>query len=276
MKFRLARFVAQILLLLVCTKSFAIDIELYALEHSLTDKAKIEMVEDFMYKQLISFSDVNVIDKRSAQYTGSTTSQNTNIVLIYASIKENPTDFIFTIYAYQPATNKQISVSNTYLSFYKILTDARASLHSIMSQISPNIYPKNITETTVTANNSLTLENISGTWTGEQHINKIVLLRGGRGFVIYKNGATMNINVVIEGNTLFCTQTGKSNASFFPELPREVALVAALNAEPIKWTLNLTDGKTLSGTKESLRISELDTTLSSVEKSVLPVTWTKQ
>ena len=131
-----------------------------------------------------------------------------------------------------------------------------------------------MSEQTTVSSDLLSLENISGTWTGEPNINKIVLLRGGRGFVIYKNGATMNINVQIENNTLHCIQTGKSNASFFPELPREIALVVALNAEPIKWIMTLTDGNTLSGTKESLQTAGNDA--STVEKAIIPVTWTKQ
>ena len=274
MKFRLAKIIAQILFfILICTKTFAIDTELYALEHSLTDIGKVEMVEDFMYKQLISFEDINVIDKRTISYTGSTTNPNHDVILIYASIQENADDLTFTIYAYQPSTDKQISVSNTYLSFYKIFTDARSSLQSVFSQLNP-VPQKTMSEQTTVSSDLLSLENISGTWTGEPNINKIVLLRGGRGFVIYKNGATMNINVQIENNTLHCIQTGKPNASFFPELPRELALVVALDAEPIKWIMTLVDGMTLSGTKESLRTTESDTT--TVEQAIIPVTWTKQ
>ena len=38
-------------------------------------------------------------------------------------------------------------------------------------------------------------EFLSGTWGGEDTIDKIVIMRGGRGFVIFKNGSSMNITV---------------------------------------------------------------------------------
>ena len=86
----------------------------------------------------------------------------------------------------------------------------------------------------------------------------------------------MNIDVEIQENTVICTQTGKSNASFFPDLPREIALVAALDAEPIKWTLNLTDENTLNGTKKTLAMSTKENSVSATELKISQVTWTKQ
>ena len=37
-----------------------------------------------------------------------------------------------------------------------------------------------------------TLETLAGTWTGEALVDKVIILRGGNGFVIFKNGASMN------------------------------------------------------------------------------------
>ena len=81
-------------------------------------------------------------------------------------------------------------------------------------------------------------------------------MRGGRGFVIFNNGASMNITVELSGKEggkkVVITQKGNSNASFYPDLKRTAALSAAVSARPIKWTLTLTDNNTLKGTKETL------------------------
>jgi hypothetical protein len=99
-------------------------------------------------------------------------------------------------------------------------------------------------------------EELSGTWGGEDNINKIVIMRGGRGFVIFNNGASMNITVELSGSAenkkVVITQKGNSNASFYPDLKRTAALSAAVSAKPIKWTLTLTDNNTLKGLKDTL------------------------
>ena len=81
-------------------------------------------------------------------------------------------------------------------------------------------------------------------------------MRGGRGFVIFNNGASMNITVELSGEDadkqVLITQKGNSNASFYPELQRTAALSAAVSAEPIKWTLTLVNGNTLKGIKDTL------------------------
>ena len=80
----------------------------------------------------------------------------------------------------------------------------------------------------------------------------------------------MNISVSINNSTLIATQTSRANASFFPDLPREIALVAAGNAEPIYWTLSLVDENTLSGKKTTLMPQDNQAVQQSIE-----VTWTK-
>lgn len=116
-------------------------------------------------------------------------------------------------------------------------------------------------------------DSLSGTWIGEEGVDKAVILRGGRGFIIFRNGATMNIKVETQGGgeSVVITQAGKSNASFFPELPRQVALNSAASAEPIVWTLSLTGDDTLTGKKRTLVENGKGASMSYVE-----VTWRRK
>ena len=117
-------------------------------------------------------------------------------------------------------------------------------------------------------------EELSGTWSGEDSINKIVIMRGGRGCVIFNNGASMNITVELSGSesnrTVTVIQKGNSNASFYPDLKRTAALSAAVSAAPIKWTLTLTDTNTLKGIKNTLLPDGDD-----YKEGTIPVVWTK-
>ena len=117
-------------------------------------------------------------------------------------------------------------------------------------------------------------ESIAGTWKGEEYIAKIIILRGGRGFIIYKNGASMNVTVnVINRDKILITQAGSANASFFPDLPRKIALDNATSALPIEWTLSLRDTQTMIGEKKTL-INDPNSASGATEGTV-SVTWTK-
>ena len=95
-------------------------------------------------------------------------------------------------------------------------------------------------------------------------------MRGGRGFVILKNGATINVNIAINDSEIVISQTGKANASYFPELPRNLALTAAVSAEPIKWVLYSKNPNTLVGQKNTLINKN-----GSIEPGTIDVIWTR-
>ena len=117
----------------------------------------------------------------------------------------------------------------------------------------------------------ISTEFLSGTWYGENNIDKIVIMRGGRGFVIFNNGASMNISVELSNaskKTIKIKQNGRSNASFYPDLPRQVALKVAVNANPIEWNFELLDDNTLKGKKSTLISANEDAI-----PGIIDVTW---
>jgi hypothetical protein len=148
--------------------------------------------------------------------------------------------------------------------------EAKSSLTSLLEGFTSSAMSTPVLNDSTLKNTNikLSLDTLSGTWEGENLISKIVILRGGRGFVIYKNGASMNIAVSITNNKVEAIQTSKQNASFFPDLPREVALLVAANAEPIKWTLSLIDENTLTGEKVTLMPVD-----NNAQRTIIPVKW---
>ena len=118
------------------------------------------------------------------------------------------------------------------------------------------------------------MDSLAGTWVGEQLIDKVIILRAGKGFVIFKNGASMTIAVSIKGNNVSVVQQGRSNASFYPEIARELALKNAATASPISWSLILVGESTLKGTKTTL--VEDKKSSSGISVGSIEVQWTKQ
>ena len=226
-----------------------------------------KMTSDLYYTQLSEINNFSVSDKRdtpSLSERPDTESFSDSSLSFFTLInKDTSSDkWITTYYVVDKAHNEEHSKKKIYDSFYKILMESKDVLRETIKQLIENDNSSTAITTSVQDNKDssrtaiTSTEELSGTWSGEENINKIVIMRGGRGFVIFNNGASMNITVELSGSEsnkmVLVKQKGNSNASFYPDLKRTAALTAAVSAAPIKWTLNLTDTNTLKGIKDTL------------------------
>ncbi|MBS7241466.1 MAG: hypothetical protein KIG77_03655 [Treponema sp.] len=260
---------------------FAETIDFYATVSTSTDAGMIKMSTDILYTQLQTMDGYTVIDRRNENYNPVNKSQN---ISFYTEIQEESSgSWTCTLNAFKGEA--AFSSTKEYDSYYKILMDAKASLENFMLNLSGNIViPGQESSETVSRENedgparpnvrkhNPIMDTIAGTWEGEELTDKILILRGGRGFIIFKNGATMNISVSVEGSDVTIKQKGKPNASFYPSLPRQDALKNAASASPIEWNFKL-EGKTLTGIKKTLVSDKKSST--GVSEGNVNATWTK-
>lgn len=274
-------------LFLLCPAVFAqakYSIDYYGIVADDVDDNMSRMTSDLYYTQLCEINSYTVQDKRTdvkMQAIPSAESFSDSKLSLYAVISkvENTGKWISTISLYDNSRKAVFSEAKEYDSFYKILMEPKTNLQNTITTLlsgggsvqSSSAAP---TEPKATAKVQST-EFLSGTWSGEDSIDKIVIMRGGRGFVIFKNGASMNITVEIQNSgaaqNIIITQSGKANASFFTEISRELALKEAVNAKPIKWILQANDDNTLSGIKSTLIPAG-----SSAEPGTLDVIWKRK
>lgn len=243
-------------------------IDYYGIVSTEIDENMSKMTSDLYYTQLTEINNFTITDKRTSPNLKnrpdiSVFSENALSFFTLITKDSDSDKWITTYYVIDKANNEEHSKQKKFDSFYKILMEPKDVLRQTIKQLIENdTSAKTLTSQTSSEAPDLTptdissTEELSGTWTGEDNIRKIVIMRGGRGFVIFKNGATMNIIVELSGDEsnkqVLITQKGHSNASFYPELQRSAALTAAVSAEPIKWTLTLINGNTLKGIKETL------------------------
>jgi len=243
------------------------SVDFFGVLSSDADGNMIQMTETLYLTQLGEVPGISVTDRRQSGFAEAYKAQGapdfskaSSPLAFYALIdKKDPSGgkWDCTICVADIGTKDIHSYTQTYDSYYKILMESKASLRSIFESLLNNRKPKETdraNDTNIPDNSTpaVSTDSIAGTWGGEDYIDKIVILRGGRGFIIYKNGATMNISVSVADKEVTVTQAGKSNASFFPELPREAALLAATDAPPLSWKLTVQNSSTLTGTKTTL------------------------
>lgn len=246
------------------------------------DKNMLSMTEDLYYKQL-SDMDIIVSDKRSDAFSENFKSDKESVFseckedfAFYIVIEKNNLEkWECSINLRDIENSKTKSITKEYDSYYKILMDSKTNLKTSIN----SLFSKTEENSALTSKNistfSVTTEAIAGTWNGEESIAKIVIMRGGRGFIVFKNGATMNIFVSItetqdKVRTINIKQNGSNNASFFAELNRKLALESAVTAKPIEWNLFLQEDGTLKGKKFTL-IEKNGT----AEDGAIPVIWSR-
>lgn len=244
------------------------------------DTATIKLTEDLYYSQMLSLTSFSVKNRRDVVWNPSIANEyeSTDSILFHAEIQEKNSGWQCTLTALDMKSGQATSKTFFYEGYYKILMDAKNSLFNLFTQLEDGTAVADTVEQAESegfseALSQISLEQLAGNWTGDSYITKIVIQKSGRGFVIFKNGATMNISVSLSGATVTAQQASGSNASFFPELPREVALKSAKTAAPITWSFVITDWNTLSGTKQTLALDETGTM--PVEQA-FPTVWVRQ
>jgi hypothetical protein len=249
------------------------------------DQNMAKLTSDLYYTQLSEIQNFSVVDKR-AQF------EKTQLQDVDKSVFTSTNKTFFAEINKKPSSDKWLTVFHIfyegnevtkvkeYDSYYKILMEPKENLRATLSDLitrgeTGEAQPAVAAEKApLVTSSKISTDFLSGTWKGEDGLNKVVIMRGGRGFVIFNNGASMNISISLSENTgsqkITVLQNQRSNASFFPQLSRQVALEHAVNAQPIEWTLQAKDSNTLIGQKRTL----VENT-GEVSYDDIPVTWTR-
>ncbi len=296
-----------------CLSAQASKVDYYGVFSLDADRNMLRMTEDLFFTQL-SEMDISLADRREngeASYRNPReidfSGSSKDSVSFFAEIKREGnalSKWSCTIFIRDNSTGNVSSFKKEYDSYYKILMDAKVSLKNIFAllvdqtgnrngkTVSSKIPDtgnetksenpsKNISE----AKESLSSEkpsnesdeSIFGTWSGEEFVDKIIIMKGGRGFIIMKNGASMKVGIETEtdadgGKTFIVKQQSHPNASYFPEIPRNVAVEAASTASPVEYRLRLVGENTLEGTKKTLVMNSGEGEASAGD---IPVSWKK-
>ena len=119
------------------------------------------------------------------------------------------------------------------------------------------------------------LDSLAGAWYGEDgEVEKIMIMRGGRGVAIWVSGISLLLELKLENGSLIVTQKGLPQPRQFVNLPDNIASLAAKAAKPIVWQLHINqDLKILSGLKRTSTIKYNNSEIISISEVSVPVKW---
>lgn len=121
------------------------------------------------------------------------------------------------------------------------------------------------------------IDSLAGTWYGESGIEKIMILRGGRGVAVLTSGISISLELMISNGDLVIRQKGPMTSRQFIDLPEAVAKQASVASPPPEWRFrqNL-DASILLGTKQHIRIYHDGKNILKMESLTINVKWSKQ
>ena len=270
----------------------------YGVLTNVNDQNMLNITQDLFYAQLRGIQSLQILDKRDDDIKDSYSDIQADarcesfFNLAQAHVPQED-GLLFAARIYRPKSDEKwscvfavknlqggeiFSKEKEYDSYYKILTDAKVLIQRVVSEASGN---SDASAGTAKSGGGPSrqesseggAENLAGTWSGEKNASKIIILRSGRGFIVFNNGATMNVAVFAQedGSSVRIVQRDKFNASFYPDIDRQTVLNYAESAAPIEWNLTLSQNGSLVGKKKTLALSG-----GVLEPTSVDVTWTKK
>ena len=171
-------------------------------------------------------------------------------------------------------------ISKIYQSVNLILLDSRVLVSDIFDK-SVNLSvtynpedsdPKENSEVEEVKN----IDILSGSWQGEEGLERVELMRGGRGIALLSSGITILLQIRIHEGYLTINQSGKPMPRQFINLPDEIAKKAAEMGKTPSWKFLVSaDNKILVGEKTDIEIVYHGNTLVSVNEVIKKVRWIK-
>ena len=171
-------------------------------------------------------------------------------------------------------------ISKIYQSVNLILLDSRVLVSDIFDK-SVNLSVTYNPEDSDSKENSeveevKNIDILSGSWQGEEGLERVELMRGGRGIALLSSGITILLQIRIHEGYLTINQSGKPMPRQFINLPDEIAKKAAEMGKTPSWKFLVSaDNKILVGEKTDIEIIYHGHTLVSVNEVIKKVRWIK-
>lgn len=120
------------------------------------------------------------------------------------------------------------------------------------------------------------IDSLAGAWFGEEEIEKVMIMRGGRGVAIWISGISLLLDLKIKEGSLIITQKGVPQPRQFVNLPDNIAALASKSVKPIVWEFKTdSEKKILTGSKKTYLIKHNNIEILEISEITIPVIWQK-
>lgn len=259
----------------------------YSLISNSVDVNIVKTVNDLIYSFINELRTYSPLDMRSDPVPEDFRVPDGTQYIFYGSLKNVPEGIKLELILKGGPFAVTRLISRVYENTNRILLESRILVQELFDQTVSLPDPVNIPETNIpsppqnetTAKSQelikvVNIDSLAGSWKAEEGIEKIMILRGGRGVAILTSGISISLELLLSNGDLVIRQKGMINPRQFMDLPDLVAKQAVNIAPPLEWHFSITsDQKMLSGIKKSVLIKNDGKNILSMENNFLQVNW---
>jgi hypothetical protein len=262
----------------------------YSLSSSSANDTVTRTVNDLVFSFIRELRTYRMLDMRTEALPADLGIPEGSSYIFYGTLQEQPDGLrLELVLKGGPYTVTRI-ISRVYENSNRILLESRMLVRDLFDQsvALPDPGTEQVPQIAAINGSAVNTQNqseyipvrsvdaLAGTWHGEEEIEKIMILRGGRAIVILKTGLSLTLEMTIGADDLVVRQKGTILPRQFADVPDPVAKQAADIAPPLEWHFLVSrDQKTLSGTKKTVTIKHDGQNVLSMESVELKVLWSR-
>ena len=280
MKYRGTKLYIALLLLLISLPSVLSalpGVAVYQLQAPTMTEQTAQTVDNLVFSFIKELKTYTIFDLRSQSVPADFPNDPAIDYIFFGVLEEVPEGIKLELILKGRKDQVTRIISKVYDNINKILLDSRLLVFNLfdfsvpLEQLARSL-PQ--TEQNTEFGYIDTVDSLAGSWKGEQGLDRVMILRGGRGMAVFSSGVSVSLDLKIDNGYLLVTQKGSLQPRQFLNLPDEIARQAVQKTNPPQWRFLVSpDKKILSGTKVDAQIQYNETAIISVKYDTATVEW---
>lgn len=280
MKYRGTKLYIALLLLLISLPSVLSalpGVAVYQLQASTMTEQTAQTVDNLVFSFIKELKTYTIFDLRNESVPADFPNDPAIDYIFFGALEEVPEGIKLELILKGRKDQVTRIISKVYDNINKILLDSRLLVFNLfdfsvpLEQLARSL-PQ--TEQNTEFGYIDTVDSLAGSWKGEQGLDRVMILRGGRGMAVFSSGVSVSLDLKIDNGYLLVTQKGSLQPRQFLNLPDEIARQAVQKTNPPQWRFLVSpDKKILSGTKVDAQIQYNETAIISVNYGTAAVEW---
>ena len=252
-------------------------VAVYQLQAPTMNEQTVQTVDNLVFSFIKELKTYTIFDLRAQPVPTSFPVDISVDYIFYGVLKEAPDGIKLELVLKGKEDQVTRMISKVYDNINKILLDSRLLVLNLFdfSVRLEGLADSSPQEQRITEFEHIeTVDSLAGSWKGEQGLERVMILRGGRGMAVFSSGVSVSLELKIDNGYLLVTQKGTLQPRQFLNLPDAIAQQAVQKINPPQWRFLVSaDKKILSGTKVDAQIQYNDTAILDVQYGTAVVEW---
>lgn len=271
--------VLLLILSLPSTLSAVRGLAVYQLQAEAVSEQTAQTVDSLVFSFVRELKTYTIFDLREAPVPKDFPDDDAIDYIFFGILKEVPEGIKLELVLKGREAQFTRIISKVYSALNKILLDSRLLVLTLFDFSVPL---EQLSDTRTENEKSRefgyidSVDTLAGSWKGEKGLDRVMILRGGRGMAVFSSGVSISLDLKIDNGYLHVTQKGRLEPRQFLNIPDAIARQAVEQTSPPEWRFLVSaDKKILSGTKRDVQIRYNETSILNITYETSTVQWSR-